>query len=305
VPKNKGKILIMENVINLTEVSRQVRVNILDALYSAQSGHPGPSLSVVEIVTTLLFKIMKFDDIYSSKEGEYIDPIIGLPLNLNYMQDEKNHDVLILSKGHAAATIYAALAEMELIDRNDLKSLRIIGEKLQGHLVRGTLPLVSASTGSLGQGLSIGLGRAIGSKLKNDNRRIFVIIGDGESQEGQIWEAIMSAPKFKLNNLVAIVDYNKFQNDGAVSEIMPLESLVDKWKSFGWHTQEVDGHDISQLIQAFNNADDEKVKPSCIIAHTVKGRGVSFMENNMVWHSKALNEDEYSQAIKELKGIVL
>jgi len=291
----------MDKFINLSDISCKVRINILEALYSAQSGHPGPSLSIVEIVTTLLFDTMNFNNIYSSTEGEYIDPIIGLPLNPNYMQDETNHDVLILSKGHAATTIYAALAEMGLIDKKDLKNLRKIGEKLQGHLVRGTLPLVSASTGSLGQGLSISVGRAIGSKLKNDKRRFYVIIGDGESQEGQIWEAIMSAPKFKLNNLVAIVDYNKFQNDGPVNETMSLVPLVDKWESFGWHTQEINGHDIKQILHAFDVAKNEKNKPCCIIANTVKGKGVSFMENNMVWHSKAMNEDEYRQAIDELK----
>lgn len=291
----------MNNGIDLAEASRQIRINILNALYSAQSGHPGPSLSIVEIITTLLFKIMKIDKISSSTEGEYFDSTINLPLNPNYMQDENNNDVLILSKGHAAPALYAALAEMDLIDKNDLIKLRIMGEKLQGHLVRGTLPLVTASTGSLGQGLSIGVGRAIGSKLKNDNRRIFVIVGDGESQEGQIWEAAMSAPKYKLNNLVVVVDYNKFQNDGALNQIMPLDPLIDKWRSFGWHTQEIDGHDINQLIKAFNDANDEITRPSCIIAHTVKGKGISFMENNMVWHSKAINEDEYGKAIIELK----
>jgi transketolase len=295
----------MKSNNNLVDISRQVRINILDALFSAQSGHPGPSLSVVEIVTTLFFKEMNLGEIYASQEGEYEDPLIGLSLNPNYMKDECNHDVLILSKGHAAATVYASLAEMNLITRDDLKTLREMGSKLQGHLVRGTLPLVSASTGSLGQGLSIGIGRAIGSKLKKDNRKIFVIVGDGESQEGQIWEAIMSAPKFKLNNLVVIVDYNKFQNDGAVNDTMPLEPLFDKWKSFGWHTKEIDGHNIDDLIQAFKDADDEKNKPSCIIAHTVKGKGVSFMENNMVWHSKALSENEYNTAINELRTDIL
>ena len=291
----------MANLNVLADISRRVRINILEALYSAQSGHPGPSLSVVEIVTTLLHKIMNFGDIYSSTSGEYIDPIIGLLINPNYLKDENNHDILILSKGHAAATIYAALAEMGLIGKDELMSLRQTGSKLQGHLVRGTLPLVSASTGSLGQGLSIGIGRAIGSRLKKDNRRIFVIIGDGESQEGQIWEAIMSASKFGLNNLVAIVDYNGFQNDGAVNDIMSLDPLVDKWESFGWHTQKVDGHDHDELIRAFRFADYEKMKPSCIIAYTKKGKGVSFMEDNMVWHSKAMSEEEFDQAIKELR----
>lgn len=285
----------------LKKIAKKIRKNIISALYHSQSGHPGPSLSIVEIITSLLFKEMNIGKVYFSDEGQVIDPVTKILFNQRYIDDEKNHDILVLSKGHAAATFYAALAEAGFIQREELKTLRVAGSRLQGHLVRGTLPLVAASTGSLGQGLSIGLGRALGSRLKKDGRRFFVIIGDGESQEGQVWEAIMAASKFKLSNLVAIVDYNKFQNDGAVKDTMPLGLLVDKWKSFGWYTQEIDGHDIEELLQSYKNVRKEKSKPSCIIAHTIKGKGVSFMEDTMEWHSRAINSNEYEQAMLELE----
>lgn len=284
----------------LKKKAKQIRKNTLMALYHAQSGHPGPSLSIVEIITTLLFKEMNIGNVYLSDEGQDIDPVTEIPFNQRYLDDEKNHDILILSKGHAATTLYAAMAEAGYIQKEELKTLRVAGSRLQGHLVRGTLPLVAASTGSLGQGLSIGIGRALGSRLKRDGRRFFVIIGDGESQEGQVWEAIMAASKFELDNLVAIVDCNQFQNDGAVKDIMPLGSIVDKWKSFGWYTQEINGHDIEELLKAYTNARKEKNRPSCILAHTIKGKGVSFMEGTMEWHSRAINPQEYKEAITEL-----
>ncbi len=258
----------------------EVRKRTLSSLYSAQSGHPGPSLSWTEIATTLLFK----------------------ELNL---KDEKTRDRFILSKGHGVATLYSAISiyNPKQVPKEMLTTLRDIDSPLQGHPVRGTLPLIDASTGSLGQGLSIGIGYALGIKLKKEeDRRVYVVLGDGECQEGQVWEAAMSASKFKLDNLVSIVDYNKFQNDGAISEIMPLESFANKWGSFGWYTQEVDGHNIEQLLNAYTKARNKKRKPSVIIANTVKGKGISFMEGDMGWHSRKITDDEYNAAMEELAG---
>ncbi|MFC1690841.1 transketolase [Nanoarchaeota archaeon] len=260
--------------MNLTDVALEIRRRTLKSLYSAQSGHPGPSLSIVEMLSTLFFKEMNI-------KGE-------------------ERDRFILSKGHAAASFYAVLSILGHISEDQLLTLREMGSPLQGHPVKGTLPLVDASTGSLGQGLSIGIGYALGIKLKGQDRRVYVIIGDGESQEGQIWEAAMAAPKFKLGNLLVIVDYNKYQNDGAVKDIMPLDPLADKWKSFGWHVQEVDGHDMDALTEAYQNARKERDKPSVIVANTMKGKGISFMEGEMSWHSKAMKPEEYESAMNEL-----
>ena len=191
------------------QIAREIRKLTIDSLYAAQSGHPGPSMSIVEILTTLFFSEMNL-------EGE-------------------KRDRFILSKGHAAPSLYATLSVLGHISGNEINSLRTIGSPLEGHPVKGKLPLIDASTGSLGQGLSIGIGYALGMKLKNEKRRVFVIIGDGECQEGQIWEAAMSAPKFALDNLLAIVDYNGYQNDGSVDKTMSLEPIRDKWESFNWH----------------------------------------------------------------------
>ena len=291
----------MNSVRELMEKARNIRINILNALYSAQSGHPGPSLSPVEILTTLLFKEMKIGNVYVSTKGQVINPVTQLPFNQRYIDDEQNHDILILSKGHAATTLYAALAEAGYIKKEELKTLREVGSRLQGHPVRGTLPFVTASTGSLGQGLSIGVGRALGSKTKNDGRRFYIILGDGECQEGAVWEAAMAASKYCLDNLVAIVDYNKFQNEGPVDKTMPLEPFADKWSAFLWHVQTVNGHDLSQLLKAYSNAKSVREKPSIIIAHTIKGKGISFMEGTMEWHSRVINSKEYQAAMKELK----
>jgi len=264
---------------NLIEKATEIRRRTISSLYSAQSGHPGPSLSWTEIATTLFFD------------------------ELNLKSPER--DRFILSKGHGVATLYAAISmyDPQLISEEALKTLREIGSPLQGHPVRGKIPLIDASTGSLGQGLSIGIGYALGMKLKGEEeRRVYVVLGDGENQEGQIWEAAMAAPKFKLGNLTAIIDYNKFQNDGAVENIMPLDSLKKKWQSFGWHTQEVNGHDISQLLDAYTQTREKQYQPSVIIAHTIKGKGISFMEGSMAWHSRVINQIEYDKAINELKG---
>lgn len=257
----------------MKQICRDIRKLTLDSLYAAQSGHPGPSLSIVEILATLFFDEMNLD-------GE-------------------ERDRFILSKGHAVPSLYATLALKGYIQEDELKTLREVNSKLEGHPVRGTLPLIDASTGSLGQGLSVGIGYALGKRLKGDDHKVYVIVGDGESQEGQIWEAAMSAAKFKLDNLVAIVDYNGFQNDGAVKDQMPLEPLDKKWRAFGWHVQTVDGHNIEELLQAYKNTRRSK-KPSAIIANTIKGKGISFMEGTMGWHSRKITPEEYKLAMEEL-----
>ena len=287
----------------LYTTARNIRVNIMDALYHAQSGHPGPSLSIVEILATLIFKEMNIGAVCTSTDDQFINKVTGVPHNQKYLDDEQNHDTLILSKGHASTTLYAALVEAGYINKEALDTLRDIGSRLQGHPVRGTLPFVAASTGSLGQGLSIGVGRALGSKFKKDGRRFYVILGDGECQEGQIWEAAMSASKFNLDNLVAVVDFNKLQNDGAVANIMPLNPIIDKWMSFGWYVQEIDGHNITELLKAYENTRAYNNKPSVIIARTMKGKGISFMEDTMDWHSRAISKDQYQAAIAELRSI--
>lgn len=259
----------------LEVIARQIRGHILTAVHAAQSGHPGPSLSMVEIMTTLLFQEME--------------------------TKSETRDYFILSKGHAVPCFYAAHVAAGHLSVEALTTLRQLGSPLQGHPVRGTLPYVDASTGSLGQGLSVGIGYALGIRLHHQaGRRVYVALGDGELQEGQIWEAAMAAAKFKLGHLLAIVDYNKFQNEAAVETQMPLEPLAKKWESFGWHVQVLDGHNIHALLEAYQTSRQEEHRPSVIIAHTIKGKGVSFMENTMDWHSKAPSDEEYARAMKEL-----
>jgi transketolase len=271
----------MTNEISrLSDIAKEIRRRTILSLYTAQSGHPGPSLSWTEIATTLLFKEMDLAD-----------------------NPDDERDRIILSKGHGVATLYSAISILnpEYISIDQLKTLRDLGSPLQGHPVRGTVPYIDASTGSLGQGLSVGIGYALGIKLKNQERRVYVILGDGECQEGQVWEAFMAAPKFNLNNLVAIIDHNKFQNESSVKDTMPLNPLEDKLKSFGWYVQRVDGHNIQGLLDAYDNTRASKF-PSVIIADTIKGKGISFMENNMAWHSKVITPQEYDLALKDLNG---
>lgn len=258
---------------DLKAVALETRRRTLKSIFHAQSGHLGSSLSIVEILTTLFFK-----------EMNTLGPL---------------RDRFILSKGHGAPSLYAILSLKGLIPQDQLLTLRVIDSPLQGHPVKDALPFMDASTGSLGQGLSIGIGYALASRYKQEDRRVFVILGDGELQEGQNWEAAMAASKFKLDRLTAIVDYNKFQNDGSIEETMPLEPIVDKWQAFGWHVQEVDGHNVQQLLEAYGNC-PLNGRPSVIIAHTIKGKGVSFMEGNMSWFCKVLDEEAYALSMKEL-----
>lgn len=267
------------NVADLSQIARQIRRHIITMTGAAKSGHPGGSLSAVEIVTTLYWDVMNHD-----------------PANPKW----PGRDRFILSKGHAAPVLYAAMAEAGYTPKETLDTLRALGSIYQGHPDIRFIPALEASTGSLGQGLSAALGMGIAAKLDNRPSRTYVMLGDGEIQEGQIWEAAMFGAYHKVDNVCAIVDYNKIQLDGFVKDIMDLEPLAAKWTGFGWHTLEIDGHDIPAVQAAFAEAAVTKGKPTCIIAHTVKGKGVSFMENNPKYHGVAPNAEEIEKALKEL-----
>jgi transketolase len=263
----------------LEKMARKLRRHVIQMIATAGSGHPGGSLSAADIVTALYFKVMRHDP----KNPQWTD-----------------RDRFILSKGHAAPILYAALAECGYFPVEELSTLRKLGSRLQGHTDRTLTPGVEMSAGSLGQGLSFGIGVALAARLDKRDYHVYVLLGDGECEEGQIWEAAMSAPHFRIDNLTAIVDHNGIQLDGRCCDIMGLEPLVDKWRAFNWHVLEIDGHDMSQVLQALKEAGKIKGKPTVIIAHTVKGKGVSFMENNVDFHGKAPNAQETEIALKEL-----
>jgi transketolase len=265
----------------LRERARMLRRHIIEMLHVAASGHPGGSLSAVEIVTALYFGgVLRYDP---------------------ERPDWEDRDRFILSKGHGVPVQYAAMAEAGYFPHDELKTLRRIDSRLQGHPVHGSLPGIEASTGSLGQGLSIGLGMALAARLDARDRRVFVLLGDGECQEGQVWEAAMAAGHHQPGNLTAIVDYNKFQLDGAVADIIGLEPFAAKWQAMGWLVREVDGHDVEEVLAALHWATSQGA-PVCIIAHTVKGRGVSFMEGENAYHGVAPSDDELTRALAELAG---
>ena len=266
----------------LKETAREIRINIIKMLTEAGSGHPGGSLSIADILTVLYFHKMRHD-----------------PKNPKWDQ----RDRFVLSKGHGVPTQYAVLAKSGYFSEEELMSLRKTGSRLQGHPDRSRLPGMEASTGSLGQGLSIAVGMAVAGKMDKKNYRIYCMVGDGESQSGQIWEAAMCAAKYKLDNLTAVLDYNKIQLDDRVNIVMEIEPVKDKWKSFGWNVIEIDGNDIPKIIDALDDAEKVKGKPTIIIAHTVKGKGVSYMEDNVDWHGKAPSKELAEQAIKELESI--
>lgn len=263
----------------LGEIARQARIDVIKMLAEAGSGHPGGSLSEIELLVALYAHEMTYD-----------------PKNPSL----NTRDRLVLSKGHGIPGLYAVMAQFGFWGREELMSLRKLGSKFQGHPDRCRLAGLEASTGSLGQGLSIAIGYALAAKVDKADYRTYCIIGDGESQEGQIWEAALSAPKFGLDNLVCILDYNKAQIDGYVRDVMPLEPIADKWRSFGWHVVEIDGHDYKAIFDAFAEARAAKGKPTFILADTLKGKGVSFMENMVDWHGKAPNADETRKALEEL-----
>lgn len=268
----------------LDHLANELRIWIIDMLTEAKTGHPGGSLSAIDVITALFFNEMRGVD----------------PVHLTSQRDR-----FILSKGHAAPALYAALSKKGFIPYEELRTLRQTGSRLQGHPDRVRLPIVEASTGSLGQGLSVAQGLALGMKTTSPQTRIYCLLGDGEIQEGQIWEAALSAPKFALSNLCVILDSNNGQIDGPVSQVMPIEPIADKWKAFGWHTLEINGHDMKQILGAFQEARSlqEKggSKPVFILARTIKGKGVSFMENNIGWHGVAPKQDEAEKAKAELR----
>ncbi|HUF50465.1 MAG TPA: transketolase [Longimicrobiales bacterium] len=264
----------------LRERARIIRRHIVEMLHEAASGHPGGSLSAVEVVTALYFGgFLRFD----AKRPDWPD-----------------RDRFILSKGHGVPVQYAAMAEAGYFTVDELRTLRRIDSRMQGHPVLGATPGIEASTGSLGQGLSIGLGMALAARLDAKPFRVFVLLGDGECQEGQVWEAAMAAGHHRPDNLVAIVDYNKFQLDGAIADIIDLEPLAPKWEAMGWITREIDGHDIVAVSAALEWAIDQRA-PVCIIAHTVKGKGVSFMEGENAYHGVAPSAAELTRALSELE----
>jgi transketolase len=269
------------SIQELETVARTLRRDILQMIAAANSGHPGGSLSAVEIVTALYFGgVLKHDP----KRPEWPD-----------------RDRFILSKGHGVPVLYAALAERGYFPLSETLTLRQVNSRMQGHPVQGLTPGIEASTGSLGQGLSIGIGHAIAGRLDGKNYHTYVLMGDGECQEGQVWEAVLTAGNYELASLTAIVDSNRFQLDGEVENINSLTPLPAKFEAFGWYVIEVDGHDVSAVLDALHVAKEHREGPTCIIAHTVKGKGVSFMENNNEFHGKAPTPDQLKIALGELE----
>lgn len=257
----------------------EIRKNIIDMIFESKSGHPGGSLSSVDILTYLYFKEMKINP----KEA-----------------DKKDRDRFVLSKGHAAPALYATLAEAGYFDKEMLGTLRKLNSPLQGHPDSKKLPGVDISTGSLGQGISNAVGLALGGKIDKSDMRVYCLLGDGELQEGIVWEAFMAAAHYKLDNLVVIIDNNGLQIDGKNEEVMNVQSLSEKMKSFNFNVLEIDGHSFEEIENAFINARNSKSVPTCIIAKTVKGKGVSFMENQAGWHGTAPNLEQKNKALEEL-----
>lgn len=267
----------------LKEVALEIRRSIIRSVYAAGSGHPGGSLSAVEILTALYFEKMQID-----------------PANPKW----EDRDRFILSKGHAAPVLYAALAERGFFPKEELLKLRHINAMLQGHPEMKGTPGVDMSTGSLGQGFSTSIGMALAAKLDQRNNRIYVLLGDGEVQEGIVWEAAMAAAHYKLDNLTAFMDYNGLQIDGHTDDVMNIDPITDKWKSFGWNVLVIDGHDFDQIFDALVKAENTKNQPTMIIAKTVKGKGISFMENQVGWHGNAPKKEEAEKALEELGGVL-
>ncbi len=264
----------------MQDLTLGIRLDVLDMIRSAGSGHPGGSFSAIEILVELYWRVMSI----RPEEPRW-----------------KGRDRFILSKGHACPALYSVLARRGYFDPLELNTLRKFGSRLQGHPNMLDLPGLDASTGSLGQGLSIACGIAHGLRLDDRRSRVFCLLGDGELQEGSIWEAAMTASHFNLNHLTAIVDRNRVQLDGAVSEVMEVEPLVEKWLAFGWDVIVADGHSFPSLEKAFEHCAETDF-PSVIIADTVKGKGVSFMENTCLWHGRCPDEEEYRAAVKEIQG---
>ena len=272
-----------EKLNELKSVCKDLRKSILKMTHAANSGHPGGSLSATEILTVLYFAIMKHD-----------------PHNPNWNE----RDRLVISKGHATPLVYSILAKAGYYKGDDLLTFRRLGSPYQGHIDRLKAPGIEASTGSLGHGSSLAIGMALGSRLDKLTNRVYLLNSDGELQEGSTWEAIMSASHYRLGNLTAIVDRNRIQLDGWTEETMTLEPINKKYEAFGWHVQEIDGHDMNQIYDAILKTHEIGIKefrPCVIIAHTVKGKGVSFMEDEVKWHGVAPNDEELAKALQEIE----
>jgi transketolase len=268
-------------IVELEERACELRIDSLDMIYRRGAGHPGGSLSVAEIMAALFFHKMRLDP---------------------ERPDWPGRDRFILSKGHASAILYAALARRGFFPMEDLKQWGELSFHLQGHPDCLKTPGVEMTSGILGHGVAIGSGLALAARMNNLNYRVYVLLGDGECQAGIVWEGAMTAAKYKLAKLTAIVDYNNVQLDGPVHEIMPLEPFVDKWRTFNWALLEINGHNMRQVLEALDMADEIHDRPTVIVAHTTKGKGVSFMENDSHWHGIPPNGAQYAQAIAELKG---
>lgn len=266
---------------NLSKIAREVRRNIVKSITSAKSGHPGGSLSAADIIVTLYFDIMRID-----------------PKNPRW----EDRDRFVLSKGHAAPALYAVLAERGYFSKDILPTLRHFGSILQGHPDMKGIPGVDMTTGSLGQGFSAANGMALAGKLDHKDYRVYVMIGDGEMQEGLVWEAAMLCGHYKLDNVTVFLDYNKLQIDGTNDQVMTVEPVKDKWKAFGFNVLEINGHNFDEIKEAVKSAKECKGKPTIIIANTIKGKGVSFMENQVGWHGNAPTEEQLKVALKDLGG---
>lgn len=272
------------NVEALEKIATEIRLGVIEEVYSAKSGHPGGSLSIADILAVLYFNQMNIDE---------------------KKPDDLNRDRLVLSKGHASPALYSALARRGYFDKELLKTFRKIGSDLQGHPDMKKVAGVDMTTGSLGQGLSAAVGMAIASKMNKAGCKVYCILGDGEIEEGQIWEACTAAVKNKLDNLCVVLDNNNLQIDGEIENVGGMNNITERFLSFGFNVVNIDGHNINSIIDAFTTAKQTKGKPTIIIAKTIKGKGVSFMENKATWHGKAPNEEEYNMAIEELNRALL
>ena len=272
-----------KRVTELSIIANNVRKNALTAVYNAASGHPGGSLSIADVLTLLYFEVMNVD-----------------PKNPKM----ENRDRLVLSKGHTAPALYGVLAERGYFPKEDMKTFRHIGSYLQGHPDMNKVPGVDMSTGSLGQGVSVAGGMALAAKLDGKDYRVYSILGDGELEEGQVWEQAMFAPHYKLDNFTIFIDNNGLQIDGDITKVMNPTPIDKKFEAFGWHVIVTDAHDFNKLLDAVNEAKATKGKPTAIIMQSVKGKNVSFMENNPAWHGAAPKEDDYNKAIAELDEII-
>ena len=268
-------------IAELQKKAIEIKLDILEEVFSASSGHPGGSMSIAEILTYLYFVEMKVD-----------------PKNPKW----EDRDRFVLSKGHCAPGLYAALAEKGFFPKEDLKTFRKVDSYLQGHPDMKGVPGVDMSSGSLGLGISTACGMALSGKIYNKDYRVYSVLGDGELAEGQVWEAAMFASHYKLDNLCAFVDFNGLQIDGAITDVMNSTPIDEKFKAFGWNVIVIDGHDFNQIESAVEAAKATKGQPTMVVCKTTKGKGVSFMENQAGWHGKAPNAEEYEQAVKELKA---